>query len=183
MRCIVRTRYARKLADHKSSAVAQLLVFEVAMRRGKLLQALRALRTAASASADGFSDPKVFVAKMQFITQAEAKLAAPSTSASVQAVVREELAGDDLLAGSTAAQVVDGFVASKSGSLPHRIAAAEALVRWLCVCRVLCVVSVHASCAGALVVSPACVCACFLCLCGCAFFNAPVLDTYWWSVN
>lgn len=125
-------RYARKLGETgKHDATSQLLVFEVALRRGKLLQALRSLRRAAAAAPA--SSPDVFSAKVRFLVSAQGDAGSAVTEA-VRAVLAEELAAPDMLPdGQTVAQVVAAFAEANKLSLPHRTAAAEMLVsprRW-----------------------------------------------------
>lgn len=146
-------RYARKLGETgKHDVTSQLLVFEVALRRGKLLQALRALRRAAAAAPE-FS-PDVFSAKVRFLVSAQGEAGTAATEA-VQAVLAEELPAADLLPSGTVPQLVGAFAEAHKLSLPHRTAAAEMMVRrWPVAC--MWSVRVH--------VSPAlprrCVCGC-----------------------
>lgn len=121
-------RYARKLQDSgKQDVESQLCVFDVALRRGRLLQALRALRMAAAAPG-GDAHPGVFRAKVQFIVAATGEAAAGATEA-VRTVLTSELAQPDLLPGGLpVATLVANYADANRASLPHRIVAAEMMV-------------------------------------------------------
>ena len=111
---------ARLLGNRKQFLETHLMAFELALRKGKLLQALLALQKARGLDA---AEPRVHLALVRLAARAEAEAA--GTHAAVGAVLGGRLAA--LLGAGGAAACNAAFLEAHGGSLPHRLAGAEAM--------------------------------------------------------
>eukprot|EP00128_Syssomonas_multiformis_P013266 Colp12_sorted_trinity150504_noHs@11430 len=96
----------------------QLNAFEIYHRKGKLLLQLRAVRRMRALAP---TDPAVHRCTVRFLLAARKA----ASHATVGKVVEEGVA--QILAGKTITQLHQDFVSAHSASLPHRLAAAEAM--------------------------------------------------------